>query len=229
MIKVYLYKNEKVIIDREVALTLQMSVKELNRLFKKHIRPIKTLNGNEFKKLLKDQNLPYKGGHPPKIYSKSDLEYLKSVLTPFVKKIRKTESSLVQKVINHYENKGFVLLQKELFLFGQRPDIIFLKNNKIYLVEVMCGKLDKKHFYKTLEYRDLFFLKYKKKPKVLLVCEKINDFYKKICQVHKISYRIIKSDQPKDSEIILYKNRSESFSFLIKEINDTDNPKILNE
>lgn len=222
---VYLCKDEKVIMSSDLAFLLGMTTKEINRFASKHLPNKKQLTKNEFTVFLNKTKIKNKGGHYPTVYGINDLKILKDIFTPYKKKNKNLEFLFVNDIIEKYKLIGFDLIKKELNLFGKRPDLLFKKENKFYVVEVMCGKLNKEHLYKSLEYRDLFLLKYNKTPEVHLICEKICEFYKKICKMHKVKYFVIPNNRTLPKPITDYfSNRREALILLINEINKERNP-----
>jgi len=89
--------------------------------------------------------------------------------------------------------EGLVFLAQQLRIEGFIPDLIFKdREDKILIVEVQLNALDRKHLYKTLEYKDLYKIKYQvDHVRIMVVCNELPEKYVPILHTHKIESKII--------------------------------------
>ena len=78
-------------------------------------------------------------------------------------------------------------------LSGFRPDLVFLdENNSFVIVEVQLNSLDRNHFYRGLEYRDLLQEEYNcTTPRIILFANQIPDRYLRLAQAHNIEMKFM--------------------------------------
>lgn len=116
------------------------------------------------------------------------------------KKINYKEKSVENFIASNMDAiRSGLNLEKVQYRIGKnhRPDILaYDKNNFPVILEIQIGSLNRGHLYRSLEYRDLFFLKEGILPKVILVAEGISQEYKQILNIHEIEYFEFKSVIP---------------------------------
>lgn len=90
---------------------------------------------------------------------------------------------------------SYTILHQQPRIGGFIPDVIMQNNSGITIVEIQKDALNRFHLYKTLEYRDLF-VEHRKvaAPRVLLLCNEIEEKYKKICATHSVDIVSISRD-----------------------------------
>lgn len=93
--------------------------------------------------------------------------------------------------------ENLVLFQQQPIIEGFRPDLIFKdERNQYVIVEVQLYALDRNHFYRTLEYRDL--LKHQEscdEPRIILVCNEIPSRYERLTKSHNVRCLTITKDE----------------------------------
>jgi len=115
--------------------------------------------------------------------------------------IRYTEK-LVENFIRDYPKKflgiELNLLYQQPILNGFIPDLIFEDaNGIIHIVEVQIGKLDRRHLYKNLEYRDLYLAEINPSAsiKMIVFCNSIPERYNQILKTHQIKGIAVKKEE----------------------------------
>ncbi len=86
--------------------------------------------------------------------------------------------------------RGFRVSGRQESLFGFFPDLILEDGNDFWICEIQKDALDRTHLYKTLEYRDNFSEKYGIEPRMMLVCNEIEERYRRIVATHQLELRI---------------------------------------
>lgn len=118
-----------------------------------------------------------------------------------MKNIRYTEK-LVENFIRDYPKKflgiELNLLYQQPILYGFVPDLIFEDaNSTIYIVEVQIGKLDRRHLYKNLEYKDLYLAEIDPSAniKMIVFCNSIPERYNQILKTYQIKGIAVKKEE----------------------------------
>ena len=101
----------------------------------------------------------------------------------------------------HADPSSFVgesleIVSRQVRLGGFVPDLI-LKDpeGKIVILEIQMNALDRYHLYKSLEYRDLWALQMSSEaPRIVLLCETIDDRFRPLMKTHSIELVEIKRD-----------------------------------
>ena len=99
---------------------------------------------------------------------------------------------LVEELIKHHP---LDFLGEELHIAHQQkrlknfiPDLIFKdKYDKYVIVEVQINALDRSHFYRVLEYRDLLVLEENCEiPRIILFCNALPSRFKQLLEIHNV-------------------------------------------
>lgn len=205
-IKLLNINNEKFIVDSDLAKICSTSTKRINFTRKRNPRNSTAfqVSFEEMKILSEDKVITNKRNKTalPWVYSLEEALSIARIVTK-PREIKYKEKGFEEEVIKQLNLESWNLEKRQLILNGLAVDLLFSnKQNEILIVEVQVGQLDRYHLYKTLEYRDLYFLKYGVKPKVFVVAESIPKFYFKIAKIHNISLRCINCSYLYDTKII---------------------------
>lgn len=181
-----IYLVMKKITDQELAKFLNMDVRTINQKLKRNNR---SLEKGDYE--LKSTG---KKGHPQVSYSK---EFVLNSLRSFRSmKISYKESAMEEFLKNNLPivEEGLSLVAVQFSLGkNHRPDIIAKdKQGRSVVIELQVGALDKNHLYRSLEYRDLFYLNHNVKPRVMVIAETVSKEYRQICKIHRVEISLVR-------------------------------------
>lgn len=170
----------KIISDKFLATILGTEVRIVNQTMKR--------NNVNIEKVV-----PKSSGYPIKYYSES--EAIKFIYTYKRRSIGKPEKEMEDWIKERLDliEPGLTLVKQQFWLtYRHRVDLL-LKNKKSHpvIIELQVGELDRHHLYKTLEYRDLYHIKNKVKPQVILLVEDVCSDYRDICELHGLELKVM--------------------------------------
>ena len=112
---------------------------------------------------------------------------------PVVKYNEKLLENFIKDYPEQFIGESLTLLEQQPILAGFRPDLLFRDAGDVpTIVEVQTEALDRAHFYRILEYRDL--LKYEgvyPKVRVILAANSIPDKFKILVELHNVELILI--------------------------------------
>lgn len=187
--------QQKVLLDYQLASLLEIKTKSLNQIVKRN--KMKFLN-NHFQ-IKNYKNPSTHGGRrsAPYAFTIEACKIVVALIKP--KKIEYREKAIEDFLTKDLRKLDSTLTLKQVqFKIGRshRPDILAYDNKGLpVIVELQIGSLDRNHFYKSLEYRDLYYLNHGITPRVILLAESISENYKKIITIHNVKF--IKINQTK--------------------------------
>lgn len=195
--KIYLIRGQHVMLDKDVAEFYQVQLRVLNQNMNRNKKifdgMVFQLNKIEYNSFLKNRP-DFKSKHLPYVYSYQSV--LNMSLKLKNKEIKQDEKNVERFFISQLDliEKGLKLIKSQYKINKRIIDLLCKdKNGQDVVIEIQIGHLDRVHLYKSIEYRDLIFLKTKIKPRVILVSDFINENFKKICSLYDLEYKEIRN------------------------------------
>lgn len=217
-LKVYNIQREgkeiSVVLDRGIANLFNLRSSDLNRNFKR------SRLTNKVYKLTNSEYFKFFGllcsGFKPTAYPIDGCIALVDCFR--FNSYKKYKEKIYEKqIIKSFKKQGFKLIGNKVKLSTRAPDLIFTKDEKIFIVEVQIGILDKNHIYRSLEYRDLFFIKHNIKPEIILVSEDIKTIHLPILKLHGINFISQKNETNPEISYSKERKNKEELRNLIKQ------------
>ena len=213
--KLYDIRGCKVMLDSDLAEYYGMKTKSLNQAVKRNsdLFPedfMFQLTDKEFITIKETSTLKGREIHRkynPTVYTKKGAIKVASTLNPKrgkgfsypIKDILINEKVLEEYIKQYpkvFLDLDLSLVKQQESLYGLVPDLSFEdKDGNILITEIQLGYLDRYHLYKSLEYRDLYQIKYQnKKADVAVFCNGLENNYIQILKIHNINIHL-KSEQ----------------------------------
>lgn len=199
-------RGQLVLLDLNVAELYNIETKYLNRAVKRN----KHLFFNKGFQLTDEESKVFLNSNPqgkarggsrynPHVFTQEGAKIVKFCLNPEnsnsptypLKDILINEKVLEEYIktfpLDFLGENGLLINSQQEVLGGLRPDLSFQSGKGLLVSEIQLGNLDRYHLYKSLEYRDLFKIKYKTdKVRVVVFCNGLHDDYLQILRIHKV-------------------------------------------
>ena len=200
---VYLVKGELVLLDSDLASLFEKETRLINQASKRNkdrFFPYERFQLTEDEWSATNRKRSHGGGRtPPFVYNLKGSMKIKFCLNPQsnngptypLKDILINEKVLEEYIktfpLDFLGENGLLINSQQEVLGGLRPDLSFQSGKGLLVSEIQLGNLDRYHLYKSLEYRDLFKIKYKTdKVRVVVFCNGLHDDYLQILRIHKV-------------------------------------------